>query len=472
LGFWLKRLGMMLLVLLIVAACTQTWRHYQVSKRLDETLAEIDRAEPGWRLADIEAAREQIPEEENSARVVVAAAKLLPKDWPPKDFDDLFAHLAPEEQLAAEDFGRLERELDNVRPALKEARKLASRPRGRHHIEYQRNVFGTLLPGLDATRRVAGLLAYDAMRRDQEGDALDAMIHCLAAFNAGRSVGDEPFAVSQLVRIRSTTLACRGVERALAQGQPPPEEMAAFQRLLADEDAFQELLVSARGERAADHATMDALESGDISFSSLSDDRKDWNERLFGFVYRDNLRDEHPMMLALMSRWVALAQLPSPEQSAAEQQLDQEGRNLPKNAILTRFFLPAVTIMGNASRRNHGYLRCLNAALAAERYRRDHKRWPESLDQLCPKYLAAVPLDPFDGQPLRYRQLEDGLIVYAVGNDGVDDDGNLDREHPDLPGVDIGFRLWDVAERRQPPRPKQPKQPAPPIMPLPPFNPR
>jgi hypothetical protein len=32
--------------------------------------AEMDRAEPGWRLEDIEAAREQVPEEENSARVL------------------------------------------------------------------------------------------------------------------------------------------------------------------------------------------------------------------------------------------------------------------------------------------------------------------------------------------------------------------------------------------------------------------
>lgn len=40
------------------------------------------------------------------------------------------------------------------------------------------------------------------------------------------------------------------------------------------------------------------------------------------------------------------------------------------------------------------------AALAA--YRWDHKRWPASLGDLVPGYLASVPLDPFTGAPLLY----------------------------------------------------------------------
>lgn len=40
------------------------------------------------------------------------------------------------------------------------------------------------------------------------------------------------------------------------------------------------------------------------------------------------------------------------------------------------------------------------AALAA--YRRDRRRWPASLGDLVPGYLASVPLDPFTGAPLLY----------------------------------------------------------------------
>ncbi|HEY7425711.1 MAG TPA: hypothetical protein VH682_15890 [Gemmataceae bacterium] len=469
--FWLKRLAKVLLLMVIVGVCAQLWRHYRISKRLEETLADIDRAEPGWRLQDIEAAREQIPEEENSARVVVAATKLLPPNWPPKEFDELFSHLAPEEQLAAEDFARLKQELDNVRPALEEARKLAIMPRGRHHIKYERNVINTLLNDQAEGRRITRMLVLDALRLDQECDFKNALISCRAVLNTARALGDEPMAVSQLVRTACVILACQSVERALAQGEPPPKELADFQKWLDDEDVFPDLLITARGERAANQETFDALESGDSPISSLSNGRPDWNERLFGFLYRDNIRDEHPTMLALMSQWVAIATLPSWEQSAAEQQFNQNIRDLPKAAILTRLLLPALTRLGEASRRKHAYLRCLNVALAAERYRREKKTWPNAIDQLCPKYLETVPLDPFDGQSLRYRRLEDGVMVYAVSNDGVDDGGNLDREHPNQPGVDIGYRLWDVAKRRQPARPKPPKPPAPPLMRPPAFNP-
>jgi len=65
-----------------------------------------------------------------------------------------------------------------------------------------------------------------------------------------------------------------------------------------------------------------------------------------------------------------------------------------------------------------------------------------------------IPFDPFDGLPLRYRRLDDGVMIYSISSDGVDNNGNLDTAHPNQPGVDIGYRLWDVAKRRQPPRPK------------------
>ena len=300
------------------------------------------------------------------------------------------------------------------------------------------------------------LLLADAIQHQQEQNMAKAMISCRAAFNAGCSMGDEPFAVSQLIRIRAIVEACKGIERALAQRQLPPKEMAALQHLLAEEDAYPGLLVAARGERAADQAMFDAIESGAIFLSNLSDSRPDWTERFFGFLYRDNIRREHPTMLALMSRWVALAQLPFPEQRAAELSLEEEIRHLPKKAILTRLMSPAIVKLGNVSRRNHGYLRCLNVALAAEQYRHETQVSPDTIDQLCPKYLPVVPLDPFDGLPLRYRRLKDGVMIYSIGQDEVDDGGNLDRENPDQPGVDIGIHLWDVAKRRQPPRPKLP----------------
>jgi hypothetical protein len=88
-------------------------------------------------------------------------------------------------------------------------------------------------------------------------------------------------------------------------------------------------------------------------------------------------------------------------------------------------------------------LRCLAAALAAERYRLAFNAWPDTLECLTPDFLAAVPRDPFDGQPLRFRRTENGIVVYSVAEDRVDNNGNL-AAFAREPGTDLGFRLFDV----------------------------
>jgi len=73
-------------------------------------------------------------------------------------------------------------------------------------------------------------------------------------------------------------------------------------------------------------------------------------------------------------------------------------------------------------------LRCCCASLAVERYRLANGALPDSLGDLVPKFLDAVPIDPFDGQPLRYRKLTKGYVVYSVGEDGKDDGGDEKKD--------------------------------------------
>ena len=53
---------------------------------------------------------------------------------------------------------------------------------------------------------------------------------------------------------------------------------------------------------------------------------------------------------------------------------------------------------------------------------------------------------------MRLRTLPEGIIVYSVGREGIDDGGENKRQH--LVGLinDIGYQLWNVDQRRQPPR--------------------
>ncbi len=67
--------------------------------------------------------------------------------------------------------------------------------------------------------------------------------------------------------------------------------------------------------------------------------------------------------------------------------------------------------------------RCAATALSVERYRLAKGDLPDRLEDLVPGFLQSVPLDPFDGQRLRYQRREAGYVVYSVGLDLADNQG-------------------------------------------------
>jgi hypothetical protein len=98
---------------------------------------------------------------------------------------------------------------------------------------------------------------------------------------------------------------------------------------------------------------------------------------------------------------------------------------------------------------NEACFRCAVVAVAVERFRRANGRWPATLGEVVPRHLAALPRDPFDSQPLKLASRPDGVVIYSVGPDGADDGGDLSDSLRSR--KDVGVRLWNVAERRQPP---------------------
>jgi hypothetical protein len=455
----LKYVGWGALILAIVVAIGIFGNRVQNANQLQKMLAEMDSTEPGWRMEEIEAARETVPEEENSARIVVAAAERLPKQWPSKDFHEEDSHFGPpNEKMSEADFLLLSRELASVKSALETAIKLADMPRGRHRIVWESNPIATLLPDQQESRRIMKLLCYEAVRLSQKGETKEALTACRAALNAARSLGDEPIYISQLIRIAGATRACKAIERTVAQGEPPVEDMRVLQKLLENEDALSLLLAATRGERASLHRVFEGVERGEISLRELegtTGTSSNWLEGSVIDLWRMDTDEDHALALSLMTRRIKEIQRPMPEQAALEKQFEQDVRNMPRTAYITYLLLPALSKISEAFRRKHAILRCTIVALAAERYRQDKKIWPDKLDQLCPHYLTAVPVDPHDGAPLRYRRLKDGVVIYSVGGDGVDNGGNL-SDNPTKVGADMGFSLWDAAKRRQPPRTKPP----------------
>ena len=67
---------------------------------------------------------------------------------------------------------------------------------------------------------------------------------------------------------------------------------------------------------------------------------------------------------------------------------------------------------------------------------------PHSLAELVPDRLPAIPADPFDGQPLRYRRLPQGFTVYSVGPDFTDNGGQRQPARTEqADGYDVVFTV-------------------------------
>ena len=443
-------------------------------RELGAAIAEADRLDPRWRLDDVEADRVVVPEAENSGTAVIAANFALPKNWPFWDYPpnpedppdaapkrktlaDSFQNLEPQRQLDDDQATALRTEMTRAAGALAEARKLADLPQGRYPITYSADWIGTLLPHRQDAREIAGLLSNDALLRAQDKEADGALASCRGALNAGRSVGDEPSLIPQLVRFACRRTAADQAERVLAQGEPSEDALKQFQQLLEKEESEPLLLIAIRGERAGMDRLMEGIQSGKVKLStrdldltaglggqsapSLGDDLMRWTP--------GSSKSQRAAMLRYLNQAVELAKLPPDQQQALFQQLETTTKDQP---VLVRLLIPALSKVSDAARRSQAQLRCAIVAVAAERYRHAKGRWPETLDALKESgYLRGAPADPYDGQPLRWLRVDDGVEVYSIGPDRVDNGGKMDRQHPVTPGTDIGFRLWDVAKRRQPP---------------------
>ena len=83
-------------------------------------------------------------------------------------------------------------------------------------------------------------------------------------------------------------------------------------------------------------------------------------------------------------------------------------------------------------------------ALAARIYHSKARRYPTTLADLTPEYISSVPIDPFDGMPLKMAATPGGLAIYSVGPDQVDNGGappKSDSVYEIKYGEDIVFTL-------------------------------
>ncbi len=445
---WWVRVNNLVLVLLGLAVGLFFYREQRAIRRLQETVAELDQTHPGWRLAEIEAAREEVPEDQNSALIIPVVAKLLSPSWPPEtDEGDAFKVIF-NKPLGPHADKQLEPALRAGRPAMRVARNLAQLPRGRFPVEYWRDSDKALLPYRIQTRRIFALLAYDVFDLLQTGDVQGAAQSCHAALNAARAIGDEPCMYSQFNRVWGDIVACRNIERLLAGAEPDSLSLAELQHAFDQEDGFDGLRVGLRGERAMGHETMHAIEAGDVPpYDLWKNIAPSWSNRLFPELTRRTIRELQSFFLSLLTKRIDAASRPLHDQEAADIDFIDTAHSCFSDWRYFRRFFGWSSGFTDAFRSQHSELRRAISALATERFRRAQGRWPRSLEELVPKYLAAVPLDPFDGSPLHLDRRPDGVMIYSFGRHRLPSGRVVNLNVPQEPCTDESLQLWDVAQR-------------------------
>jgi hypothetical protein len=99
--------------------------------------------------------------------------------------------------------------------------------------------------------------------------------------------------------------------------------------------------------------------------------------------------------------------------------------NLGFNDIENRLEVSGLINTVSNTLRTEDQRRLVVTAIALKRFQLKHGQWPETLAELSPDFLPAVPIDPYDGKPLKYHSNPDGtFLLYSVGEDGVDDGGD------------------------------------------------
>jgi hypothetical protein len=467
---WIRRLLFLHVLILGPLLAWKWWQLQSIASQghqdLEAAIVETDALDPRWRWDDLEAARPVVPASRNSIPLILRVDALLAGPLPqwtalfhavPGFPDDLPPNRLPGPDSRA----YLERILAGQEPAVALAVTLRDHSEGRAAVTLATNPMQTPLWHLQPCTNVAGLLEIEIERRLQQGETHAAAEGLHALLHVGASLRGEGFLESQVTRVEIRTAAVRRVERLLGMSEPDEATLASLQAHLSAEAAEFPILVGLRGERSHLYTLFEGLRSGTLSYSGWCGVNSARGfavpaRHVVSWVYSHGLAGEQAGWLHVMNKEIATHRYPPHEQEAARKEIYRVWRDAPGGARipvhdghLLRVLIPQRSWADAADALDRSSLALAIVALAAERFRRVHQRWPETLAELVPIYLPEVPIDPNSGQPLEYQRRVDGARVHSVRKQRRGDEPlqNAEETRPS----DRTLRLWDPPRRRLPP---------------------
>jgi hypothetical protein len=412
-------------------------------------------------MEEIEAALKPWPKDRNGALVLSSltgqiipsgntqAEKLVPMLGE--------ADLPPLGEKWSEQTDRAVREhLAQLTDDLKTIDKLADCEGGRFAVKHAPNPYATILPSLSVVRTSCRLKSLQVTHEAMNGNTHTLVKDMDVLFKHGRLLADDPFLISGLVHVATDALALSTLERVLAQTSVDAERLRQIERMVGTVEEEDRLYWGVRGERAmliGGAEWLFATGARDLAGAFVLPVPAS-TPGLRGWLMGDLAEGIH------LEGMLVRAKTPK-ERIAAAVEMERAVQSLPRYRFATRALIPALSRAFELDLRTTATVRAARMALAAERYRLDKGRFPDKLDDLVPGYLEAVPVDPFDDKPMRYRIDRDAVIIYSVGDDKVDDGGKVQsRVPPKTQASDWGFALLKPEFRGRPPTTTAPAAPA------------
>jgi len=344
---------------------------------------------------------------------------------------------------------------------IEELRQASQMPYSRFPLNYDTACPAViLLPHLAAMKRCTLVLQLRAIAELQNGQSEKALGDVKLSLHLADSIRTEPILISHLVRVALVNITLQPIWEGLAEHKWSDEQLVELDQELAKLDFLADYGVAMRGEQACSVKVIDWVRRtrkvsdiigpyGDSAFK----------ERITGLVsylspsgwfYQNQFRycryfTQWDLPLADVKRGIFSPALLRDADAA----LDLEIRHVsPYNKIET-MLLPAMSACAKKFARDQESTDLARVACALERYRLAHGEYPESLDALAPQFIAKLPHDIINGQPLHYRRTSDGqFVLYSVGWNEKDDGGVTGhRNGGSAPDFESGDWVWRYPAR-------------------------
>jgi tetratricopeptide (TPR) repeat protein len=339
--------------------------------------------------------------------------------------------------------------------AIKEVRQARHLPDSRFPLEYDKeDPWAILLPHLAALKGCSQVLQLRAIAELQNGQSEQALDDVMLTLRLTDSIRTEPFLISHLVRIAILQIALQPVWEGLARHQWSDVQLIELERELAALDFLPDYKLAMHSELVFQGSMFDYLRRHPEQFPNMFSDgnsvktpllaRIIWRLIPSGWIYQNQLRCARPMVELYLPVADVSQGIISPaaaHRGDARVEVDTKHRN-PYN-LAEKLFLPA---LGNAARKfasGQSSADLARVAMALERYRLAHGTCPESLDALAPQFIAKLPHDVINGQPLHYRPEAGGqFVLYSVGWNEKDDDGEVGLGKNGAVDINTGDWVW------------------------------